>query len=724
MRKLIFFSFILVIVLQTRAQSGQEPVKVTDMVRIKSIGNITLNREGTMAAFTVTSIDPDPESRWDYKYVTHLYIVPTDGSGSPKQLTVKESSSQPSWSPDGEQLAFTRAVEGKSQIFILPVNGGEPVQFTHFRYGASNPRWSPDGRKILFSSSISLKDLLKDSSLNAEYSLPRWPFEQPGFERNSSLLLPVAKGDPDGNLDEIRAWLDGNISDKKAKVLDKLNFQDEQNVTSEFQFTHFFIQALESNAEPLELTHGFYNYSGVQFTPDGKRLVVMADLDSTQHPDRSLEREIFTADSNGKNLRLFRGQKDRVFDGASISPSGNYLAYLESPTLSESIAELFICSLNKYDTQRILIPFDRSKAGITWSQDDKYLYFTAGSNGGIPLYRVDIASRNVEQLSDFTSGIGSFDLKGGRLVYVKTETADPFELYTSDPSMGNSRRLSRFNSEWISGKKISMPEKHSFRNNAGMTVEYWVMKPINYVSGRKYPLLLEIHGGPAGMWGPGESTMWHEFQVFCSKGFGVVYANPRGSSGYGGDFQRSIINDWGTGPSSDVLTALDSCISEGWADTSRLLISGGSYGGYLVTWTIAHDHRFLAACAQRGVYDLFSFFGEGNAWRLVPIYFGGYPWEPSVKKVLERESPINYVQDISTPLIIFHGENDRRTGFVQGEMMFRSLKVLNRPVEYVRHPGATHEITRSGDNRQRMDQMVRTYEFFERWVRKPHFKSK
>jgi dipeptidyl aminopeptidase/acylaminoacyl peptidase len=143
-----------------------------------------------------------------------------------------------------------------------------------------------------------------------------------------------------------------------------------------------------------------------------------------------------------------------------------------------------------------------------------------------------------------------------------------------------------------------------------------------------------------------------------------------------------------------------------------------------VTWTIAHDHRFLAACAQRGVYDLFSFFGEGNAWHLVPIYFGGYPWEPAVKKVLERESPINYVQDITTPLIIFHGENDRRTGFVQSEMMFRSLKVLNRPVEYVRHPGATHEITRSGDNRQRMDQMVRTYEFFERWVRKTHFKSK
>jgi dipeptidyl aminopeptidase/acylaminoacyl peptidase len=220
------------------------------------------------------------------------------------------------------------------------------------------------------------------------------------------------------------------------------------------------------------------------------------------------------------------------------------------------------------------------------------------------------------------------------------------------------------------------------------------------------------------MWGPGEASMWHEYQFFCSKGYGVVYCNPRGSGGYGLDFLRANINDWGTGPTSDVLTALDKTIaSEDWADTSRLLVTGGSYAGYLVGWIIGHDHRFKAACSQRGVYDLSTFFGEGNAWRLVPNYFGGYPWEPSVKAILDRESPISYVQNITTPYIMFHGENDRRTGFVEDEMMYRSLKVLGRPVEFVRHPGATHEITRSGNNRQRIDQMLRTYEFFERWIK-------
>jgi dipeptidyl aminopeptidase/acylaminoacyl peptidase len=227
--------------------------------------------------------------------------------------------------------------------------------------------------------------------------------------------------------------------------------------------------------------------------------------------------------------------------------------------------------------------------------------------------------------------------------------------------------------------------------------------------------LLEIHGGPAAMWGPGESSMWHEFQFWSARGYGVVYANPRGSGGYGETFLRANINDWGKGPMEDVLQALQKTVAQGWADTSRLFVSGGSYAGYLVTYILGHDTRFRAACSQRGVYDLNTFFGEGNAWRLVPGYFGGYPWEPATKQVLDRESPISYVQNITTPLIIFHGENDLRTGLVSGEQLYKSLKVMGRPVEYVRHPGATHEITRSGNNRQRLDQMLRTWEFFERY---------
>jgi len=714
----ILFLFLLTATLVSYAQSGKEPVKVTDLLKIKSVGEIRLNKDGTRAAYTVTSIeqDPDPKaSKWDFKYLTQICLASTDGSLAPRQLTTKDNASQPSWSPDGKQLAFVRAVDGKSQIFLLSFEGGEPIQFTHFRYGASSPKWSPDGREILFTARLSLKDLMKDSLLNPHHNLPVWPFEKPGTDNNISLRPTVAKADPDGNTDEIRAWLDNNVSDRKAKVLTKLDFQDEMETSADLSFGQWFIQSLQTGSLPVAVTTGFYSYNNADYTPDGSHLLISAAIDSSGHPDRTLETQIYIADHDGQHLHLLLGEKGKMYSSAKLSPSGKYIAFQFGPAVYGTVPQLAIADIDA-PNNRIIVPVDRSTANYVWSADEQYLYFTAQSNGGIPIYRVTKTTNKLEQLSDYNSGAGSFDLRNDHLVFSRTEVADPSELYNASSTMQGSRRLTSLNTDWIATKKLSLPEKHEFKNDLGETIEYWVMKPANYTPGQKYPLLLDIHGGPSAMWGPGEASMWHEFQFFCSKGYGVVYCNPRGSGGYGLNFLRSNVGNWGTGPTSDVLTALDRTVAEGWADTSRLLVSGGSYAGYLVAWIVGHDHRFKAACAQRGVYDLATFFGEGNAWRLVPDYFGGYPWESKTKELLQHESPITYVANITTPLIIFHGENDRRTGFVQGEMLYRSLKVLGRPVEYVRHPGATHELTRSGDNRQRMDQMLRTYEFFQRWI--------
>ncbi len=697
-------------------QVQKTPVKLSDLLKIRSISGLTLNKEASQVAFTVTKIEPDGESKTDYRYVNHIYTSTLDSGSSPRELTVKEGASQPSWSPDGKKIAFVRIADGKPQIFILSFDGGEPVQFTHFKYGAGTPKWSPDGNSILFSSNILLNELETDSNLNAGHQTPSWPIERPGLSNNDLVPSPGVKADPDGNMASIRAWLDNDLTDKKAKLLTRLDFQDETGVNSEMGFNHFFVQSLKEGASPVQLTQGFYSFSNAEFTPDGKAVVLVGEVDSLEHPDRPQESGIYMVDVNGANFRTLLSDKGMEYNSIAISHSGKWLAFQYGASDSVSVPQLAILPFDGSKKDIIKIPFDRNKSTPVWSADDKYLYFTAASNGGVPLCRADIATRKVELLSDYNSGTGSFDLKGNRLVFVKIAVADPFELYSADALLKSVKQISSFNSSWIEQKQIVFPEKHSFKNSQGVMVEYWVMKPVNYVAGKKYPLLLEIHGGPTAMWGPGESSMWHEFQFFCSKGWGVVYCNPRGSGGYGEDFLRANIKDWGAGPTSDVLTALDKAVAEGWADTSKLLVTGGSYAGYLVAWIIAHDHRFKAACSQRGVYDLSTFFGEGNAWRLVPLYFGGYPWEPATRAVLQRESPITYVQDITTPYIIFHGENDRRTGFVQGEMLYRSLKVLGKPVEYVRHPGATHEITRSGDNRQRMDQLLRTYEFFERWI--------
>ncbi len=698
------------------AQTGTEPVKVTDMLKIKQLGGVTISPDGSKAVFVVNNIEPDGDSKWEYKYVNQLYVVPTDGSSAPKQLTTRENASQPAWSPDGKKLAFVRVTDGKSQVFLLSFDGGEPVQLTKFKYGAGSPKWSPDGKKILFSAGIPLKDLLKDTGLNPTKEIPKWSYEKPGFADNRQLKANTTKADPDGNWDEIRAYLENNAADKKAKVINKLNFQEESTTTSEISFNHFFVVTAEPGSQPAAVTHGFYRFSAAEFTPDGKQLLITGDMDDTQHPDRSLESELFIADADGSHLKMLLGAEGKTYNSGRISPSGKWLAFQYGTTSFVDVPSLAIMPVNGNSKDIITIPFDRNKGNITWSNDEKYLYFAAQSNGGAPVYRADVKTKQVEALSDVNSGISSFDLKNNTLVFVKTEVANPFELYTADASLKNVKRISSFNYDWVKNKSLSYPEKKSFVNEKGLTIEYWVMKPANFEPGRKYPTILNIHGGPSAMWGPGESSMWHEFQYYVAKGYVVVYGNPRGSGGYGATFLRANINDWGAGPTSDVLTYLDKAAEAGFIDTSRLAVTGGSYAGYLVAWIVGHDQRFKAACSQRGVYDLGTFFGEGNAWRLVPNYFGGYPWESATKAILERESPITYVQNIHTPYIIFHGENDLRTGVIQGEMLYRSLKVLGRTVEYVRHPGGTHELTRSGNNRQRIDQMLRTIEFFERFI--------
>jgi dipeptidyl aminopeptidase/acylaminoacyl peptidase len=703
--RLIRFSWIL-FCLPVLAQNGIEPMRVTDLTQIRSIGALAVSPDGNRIVYTVTAIEPKGE---EFNYINQLWLADASGKTPPLQLTAKENAGQPTWSPDGKQLAFVRSVDGKPQIFLLPLAGGEPKQLTTFKYGANNPQFSPDGKKILFAATLSFKDLLNDSTINPGKQAPTWPSERPGYTETAN----NAKADPNGNLEQIRAYLEKNASEQKATVIHRLNFQDEANINPALSFNHYFQLDLSAPTNPTALTRGFFRYGNANYLPNGD-IILITQIDSTNHPDRSRGNQIRLMASDGKWKTLFN-EAETQYSSLRISPSGKWIAFLRSPDEGIQIPELCIAALEDPTTLKTF-PFDRSKSNLRWSTDEKSLFFTAQSNGAAPIYRLDIQTQKIVPVTKNDAGISQLEVLPKQLIYVQTHIENPFELYRSELNGEKAIRLTELNTGWITPKKISRPEKHIFYNELNQPVEYWVMKPTHYEAGKKYPLLLEIHGGPSAMWGPGEAGMWHEYQYFCSQGYGVVYCNPRGSGGYGLEFLKSNVNDWGTGPTRDVLKALDLTVQEGWTDTTKLLVTGGSYAGYLVAWIISHDKRFAAACSQRGVYELTTFFGEGNAWRLIPNYFGGYPWQESTRSILQRESPLTYVENITTPYIIFHGDNDRRTGFVQSEMIYRSLKVLGRPVEYVRHPNATHEITRSGVNRQRIDQMLRTYEFFERWI--------
>jgi dipeptidyl aminopeptidase/acylaminoacyl peptidase len=692
--------FLLLISFTLFCQSPKEKILVTDLLQIKTAGKPLVSPSGTQFIYTVSSIVDDPDKKGDFVYQTHLHLGNLS-TGESRALTAgKNSISSPSWSPDGTKISFTRDMGSKSQVYVLDLAGGEPQAITSLPFSVSNPMWSTSGKEIFFQSSFTVKEFLADSVYNKKGLVPTWTLEKPML----SGVSKKAKSNPNGSIDEVRAYLVQNEVDKKAKVINRLNFQEESTTTSELPLPALFKTNLNGKSELVN--NPFQRWSDFEISSKGIYAIVPAD--SLSHPDKVLDSYI------GFGSKVIYQKSEYRMSNLTLSPSEKWLAFQEAKSTGVQNATLQIISLTN-PALLIKVPMDRVITQVRWSADENMLYFTAQNHGAAPLYAYDLVLKQVKQITDNTTGILGFDIMKNGFVYSQTGINNPSEIYLQ--SADSVSRFTSLNANWLVNKEIIKPMKHTFTNAKGQKVDYWVMKPANYIAGQKYPLVLEIHGGPSAMWGTGEASMWHEFQYYAAKGMGVVYANPRGSGGYGSDFLASNVKDWGAGPTSDVMKAMDLIIAEGWADTTQLAVTGGSYAGYLVAWIVGHTNRFKVACAQRGVYELTTFMGEGNAWRLVPNYFGGYPWEKSTKAILDRESPYSYVQNIKTPLLIFHGENDLRTGVIQGEMLYKSLKVLGREVEYVRHPGGTHELTRSGNNRQRIDQMLRTYEFFSRYLK-------
>ena len=692
-------------------QNTLKPIEVTDMLKIKTIGKPQISPDGLHVLFSIMEIKDDVDKKGDFTYVTQLYLGEIKSKSYRALTSGKYSISSPSWSPDGRSILFSRDVGNKSQAYIMKLNGGEPMALTASLRDVMNSVWSKDGQFIFYQERKSMKEYLLDSLNNPSKLIPSWNIEKPKLDAN--VYVGSSKVNPNGNLKEVRAYLYQNEKDKKAKVINRLNFQEETTTTGEFPINLLFKIAVNGSSKPVLINNPYELWTEWIETPKG--ILAIIPVDSLAHPDRVLDHKIVLYNRSNNQYRTLIEKKGFTYSSINLSPDSNWLTYVETSTTIVRNGTLKI--LNLTNSAIIDVPMDRVITQIKWTENNENIYFTAQDQGGVPIFVFNLKAKKVKQITPEVDGVLGFDVKDENLIYSKTCIDNPSELYVNDLQGTSESIFTTENSTWLAGKSISKPIKKSFVNKKGQRVEYGVMKPMNYQSGTQYPLVVEIHGGPSAMWGTGEASMWHEFQYYASKGMGVVYGNPRGSGGYGTEFLAANVKDWGAGPMADIMEMTDLAVNEGWVDTTQLAVTGGSYAGYLVTWMLGHTNRFKVACSQRGVYELSTFLGEGNAWRLNPRYFGGYPWEKTTRVILDRESPMTYVQNIRTPLIIFHGENDLRTGVIGSEMLYKSLKILGRDVEYVRHPEASHEITRAGNNRQRIDQMLRTYEFFSRYLK-------
>ena len=718
MKKLIRISILLFAVTGVWAQT-KKPIVASDLMKIATANQIQISPDGNKAVMVVThkAVKNDNE----YYYTRHLYLLDLAGSTEPTQLTFGDKNDgQPQWSRDGKQLAFVRADGEKSQVWILPLSGGEAHAITKSDYGATSPRWSPDGKKIMYSSNIPFYGIEGKAS---------WTYERPGRVQGDEPNFKLMKADekkktnttPDGTLDEVRAWLAKNASESNPRVLNRQNMQGELNLQPDEEFSHLFVKTLGADDKAIQLTNGFQDFDAAEWSMDGKNIICHSRSYKI-HPDRERDSDLWIIDTETKTAKEFLTWPGYSISNPTYSPDGTQILF-SAQSIQDRHAtqnQLAVVASAGGKPQVITTTLDRDVNGAVWSADSKTIYFASQTEGDIPIFSVPAKGGTISKIFGNDNGVNDFDVRGDKVVFGLTETKNPWEIHLLNLKDKSTRQLTKLNEGWMKDKQVISPKEYWLDRPDGSRVQYWVMEPVGKKDGVKYPTILNIHGGPAAMWGPGIFSMWHEYQLENSWGYGLVYCNPRGSGGYGDKFKKANFKDWGKSPAGDILGSLEDAVGKNsWIDKDQLFVEGGSYAGYMVAWLISHDNRFKAANAQRGVYDLTTFMGEGNAWSLVPNDFGGYPWQKETKALLDANSPYSYVDKINTPLLIIHGDQDLRTGVVQSEMLFKSLKVLNKPVEYIRYPKEGHELTRSGNPGRMMDHMLRVIEFFERYAKHP-----
>jgi dipeptidyl aminopeptidase/acylaminoacyl peptidase len=663
--------------------SAQSKRRMTadDVMRIRGVGSVALSPNGERVLYTVSAWE-HPNARGDtalgdrHERRSHVWIVPFAG-GVARQLTSGErGESQPQWSPDGSMISFVSArgtatgEDGpRAQIWLLHADGGEGWQLTTARDGIVSFAWSPDGKRIAYVTTDTV-------SREAEARLRR---------RDDAKVY-------EGDLRLNHLW----VVDVETKVASKL-------------------------------TSGPFTVRGVpSWSPDGSTLAFDASPTTLIRDER---RDAYLVNVASRKLDRITTTGD-VESTPQFSPDGRSLAFTINPhewkAHQDSIMPRTIrnAHLVTWDvasrtiTDRASPSFDVSPGQPRWSPDGKRLSFSASDRVWQSVYEYALDSRTyTKRTKDVVVSGVSTSREGARTAFVLDTPEWPPEVYVQDASSSPPRRITTTN-PWLADVALGTSEVVTWTSSDGSPVEGVLLKPANYVAGRKVPLLVSAHGGPTGAHTNGFKGGASPGQTWAAQGWAVLYPNPRGSTGYGEKWMRGNIPDWGGGDYRDIMTGVDELIRRGVADSSRMAFEGWSYGGYLTSWVVSQTGRFKAAMMGAGLPSLLSMAGTTDIPGYIDTFFNGMPQydgsiiNPSIKFYLER-SAISYTDKVTTPLLILHGGSDERVPIGQPMEFYRALKDRGKIAELVFYPREGHGFT---EYYHQLDRMKREYEWISRFT--------
>ncbi|MEK4521022.1 S9 family peptidase [Psychrobacillus sp. FSL W7-1457] len=653
-------------------------LEAKDLFKLQSITNPVISPSNKDAVFIRTEMHEK-----DNKYYSYLYHVDLENEEVTQWTHQKERISSPRWSNDGKYIAFMSTRDDKNQLFLLSSKGGEAKKLTTFEKGISSFHWSPCSKKIWF-------------------------------------VAPLKAG---------KSWTDEPEKEEnkqpEAYVVDKMRYHsDGVGLLPQDIYRQIGIISLDTE-EIVQFTEGNHQYSLQAVSHDGKKIVMGVNREENQ--DFSFKQPLYLVDVESKEESVLVDEEG-YFGGAAFSHENDYVAFVGSNRTYENAThdEVYIYNVQTGVREALTEGIDApvgdysggdlqqgaSAPSVAWTKDN-YVYFQLSTMGDVRLYVASLEGE-IYPATPENEHIYGYDIaKDGTFALAAiSNSVFPGELFKLNLTTGERKALTSFNEQLLKEIELVEPEPIVYKGAKDWDVHGWLIKPAGFEAGKKYPLIVEIHGGPHTMYA---NTFFHELQLLAAKGYGVLYVNPRGSHSYSQEFVDAVRGDYGGGDYEDIMAGVDYVLSENdWIDNDRLGVTGGSYGGFMTNWIVGHTNRFKAAVTQRSISNWISFYGVSD----IGYYFT--PWQiggdmTDIDKLWDA-SPLKYAANVETPLLILHSENDYRCPIEQGQQLYITLKALGKETGFVRFPQADHNLSRVGLPNLRQTRLEQITGWFEKYI--------